>query len=529
MTKTRQVLNSVCGSGARARQAWASGWRLLRLIAPCLAIGLLVAAEPAHAQQAEQSWTERMFGFFELTPEQERQVAEQEHPKIVEQFGGVYEDPELDAYLQELVTELGKQSERPDITYRVTLLNSPIVNAFALPAGYLYITRGLLALAANEAELAGVLAHEIGHVTARHSARRYGRAAAAQIGVGLLGVLSQAADLGQFGQVLGQAAQLGALAYVQGFSREQEFEADTLGIATLSRTDYDPQGMASFLDKLGDNTRLQMRLMGRPENSADQFNLLATHPRTSDRVQRAIENARLQGVNAGSVVRDEYLLRLNGLLYEDDPAQGFVRGRRFAHPELMMEFVAPEDFRLLNSAEAVTGYGPDGAGFKFDAAAVGDARDMVDYLTRLWAPSATLQGVEAFDLNGLDAATGFTQITQGRQRIDLRLVAIQWDDKQVFRFLYHTVPENTLRLAEAFRETTFSFRRLSEAEAAALKPLEIRIHTVKAGETADELAKQWPYESFQEDRFRVLNGLGPDQDVVEGQLVKMVVERGDTF
>ncbi len=263
MTKIRQVLKAVGGYGGRVREAWTPGRMLLALVMPFVLIGLVATPAPALAQQ-EQSWSERVFGFFELTPEQERQVAEQEHPKIVEQFGGVYEDPELDAYLQELVSELGLQSERPDITYRVTLLNSPIVNAFALPAGYLYITRGLLALAVNEAELAGVLAHEIGHVTARHSARRYGRAAAAQLGVGLLGVLSQAADLGQFGQVLGQAAQLGALAYVQGFSREQEFEADTLGIATLSRSDYDPQGMASFLDKLGDNTRLQMRLMGRP-------------------------------------------------------------------------------------------------------------------------------------------------------------------------------------------------------------------------------------------------------------------------
>ncbi len=173
-----------------------------------------------------------------VSPEQEREIAETERPKVMAQFGGEYIDQAWKDYVTGIVQKLAQASARPDISYTVTILNSPVVNAFALPAGYVFATRGLLALVENEAELAGVLAHEIGHVTARHTTQRYGRSVVVGGGTQILGWLTGSTSL------RGLARPRGML-WIQGFSREQEFQADELGVATMARAGYDPRAMAS--------------------------------------------------------------------------------------------------------------------------------------------------------------------------------------------------------------------------------------------------------------------------------------------
>jgi predicted Zn-dependent protease len=480
----------------------------------CLGVAV-VGARPAAAQF---SWTDLL-----MNEAKEREIAEAEHPKILEQFGGVYDDPALNGFVNALVQHLGRNSDRPDIPYRVTILNSPIVNAFALPAGYLYISRGLLALAGNEAEVAGVLAHEIGHVTARHTAQRYSRgvgATALVVGIGVLGALF---DSPQLAQAMQQIAGVGATLYIRGFSRDQEFESDQLGVHTMARSGYDPSAMASFLDRLQGETRLRATLAGKPE-ATDQFSLLSTHPRTADRVIRAIDLANL--APRGSAQRaDDYLRRIDGILYGDDAAQGFVRGTRFVHTKLKLSFEVPDSFRLLNGQTAVTAIGPENASIRFDTAPKPFAGTMQDYLTEVWAKGKELQYLETLDINGFEAATGAVRLKsrQGTEA-DVRFIAIRFDEDTIYRFLFATPPALTKPLEMDLRRTTYSFRRIDEAEAATYKPRRIRIVSVGPGDTIEGLAAGMPYNDHQVERFVAINGLDPAPPLRPGQLVKTITE-----
>ncbi|RMD61060.1 MAG: hypothetical protein D6826_10945 [Alphaproteobacteria bacterium] len=438
---------------------------------------------------------------------------------MVPQFGGVYDDPALAAYVSSVGTLLARTSETPDLKFTFTVLNSPIVNAFALPGGYVYVTRGLLALAGDEAELAGVLAHEIGHVTARHAAERYGQTVTAQILQLGIGVLTGNRALTRATGIVSQIA-------LRSFSREQEHEADLLGIRYLARAGYDPGAMAGFLEKLLADSRLEAELSGEP-GRADEFNIMQTHPRTIDRVRAAMAAAGVSAVAQPMRARDIYLAKIDGLLYGDDPDEGFIRGRRFLHPKLRFAFEVPAGFRLVNTSRAVLAKGPDGAVIVFDRARKPFAGAMTAYLTRVWAQGVALSDVEAITINGLAAATGWTRLNTRRGVRDVRLVAIRSDDDAIYRMLFVTTPAQTTALELDLRRTTYSFRRLSPAEAAALKPLRLRIHTVRPGETVTGLAAHMAFPDHRLERFLVLNGLARDARLTPGDKVKLVLEQGE--
>ena len=232
--------------------------RVFALIAPLLALSGCTI-NPATGEQS--------FTVF-MSPAEEREVGSREHPKILKQFGGVYGDAELANYVHRVGTSLARVSEMPDLEFKFTVLNDDQVNAFALPGGYVYITRGLLALADDEAEMAGVIVHEIGHVTARHAAERYSRAVAARIGLSLIDVLASVA-----GAVTGTTdfVSLGAQLYLQGYSRDQEFQADMLGIRYLARAGYDANAVTAFLGAIEDQNgwkRPSRAVPRRPSGSA---------------------------------------------------------------------------------------------------------------------------------------------------------------------------------------------------------------------------------------------------------------------
>ncbi len=449
-----------------------------------------------------------------MGPEDEQRLGLQEHPKILQEFGGDYlEDPELTAYVTSLGTKLARTSELPNLQFTFTVLDTPIVNAFALPGGYIYITRGLLALAENEAEVAGVLAHEIGHVTARHSAERYGNVVAAGVATTLLGVIvgGPAAD------AAGGAANIA----LQSYSRDQEFEADTLGVRYLSRAGYDPKGMSSFLEKLQAHSRLEAELRGKP-GEADKFDIMQTHPRTTDRIQKAAQAAGAKPVANPIVARDTYLSKIDGLLYGDNPSQGIIRNNSFIHPDLRFAFEVPESFRMINSQKAVLALGPRDSRIIFDLAR--DSRGPARHIREVWAPKAQLSRVENLEINGLPSATATTRINSRSGQLDVRLVAIGFDSNTIYRFLFATPPSVTESLSVDLRRTTYSFRRLSAEEAAAIKPNRLRIHTVKRGETVSSLAARTPFDDLPEKRFRTLNGLAPGAGLKAGEKVKLVVQ-----
>lgn len=284
-------------------------------------------------------------GFNLLSEDDERTMGRQSHPQILKEFGGAYDDPQVAAYVAGIGQRLVRVTETPAAEFRFTVLNSHIVNAMALPGGYIYVTRGLLALCGNEAEIAGVIGHEIGHVLARHTAERVSRAEASSLLAGVLGAV-----VGVPG--VADVAQMGAAAYLQSFSRDQESEADHLGLRYMARAGWHPHAMVTMLEKLRDQARLEALMAGRSADSVDQLDFMASHPRTIDRVHDAMARA-LEAPPQGSLGADTFLDRMEGLVYGDDVAQGVVRDRAFLHPALGLRFEVPAGFRLVNGDKAV--------------------------------------------------------------------------------------------------------------------------------------------------------------------------------
>ena len=283
----------------------------------------------------------------QVAPQADQAPATQrEHARILASYGGVYDNARLQSLIEKTVDRLVAASERPDLKYQVTILNSPAINAFALPNGQLYITRGLIALANDKAELASVLAHEMGHVIARHAAIREEQA-------------RQVAIISHVVNDVLSDPQVGALALAKSkltlaaFSRAQEFEADGIGVGMSARAGFDPFGASRFLTDMQRNADLKASSGGADPRTLD---FLSSHPATPDRVKNALANARqFSGPGAGERDRTEYLASLDGLIYGEDPSEGFARGRHFLHPKLGFTFTAPPGFTLDNTAQAVLG------------------------------------------------------------------------------------------------------------------------------------------------------------------------------
>ncbi len=485
-------------------------------------LALLAALAPLAACTVNPATGEQSFTGF-MPESEEIRVGAQEHPKILREFGGAYDNPALADYARHVGERLARVSETPNLRYTFTILNDDKVNAFALPGGYVYITRGLLALADNEAEMAGVLAHEIGHVVARHTAQRYSQAMAANIGLTLLGVLGQAA--GAPGTV-GDLAQFGAAAALQSYSREQEMEADMLAVRYMTRVGYGPGAMNSFFRKMEAQAGLEAALSGQPDPEA-RYGIMSTHPRTAQRIEQAIALARVNAVASPHYERDAFLARIEGMTYGDDPRQGIRRGREFIHPELRFRFVVPPGFALFNSPRQVVARGPEKSLIVFDMEAEGKARSvgaLTSYIAHDWGRRFALREVEPIAVNGLDGATGHARIQTRSGAMDLRLVAIRGEAGRIHRLIFLTPPRLTESLRAELQRTTYSFRVLSPAEAAGVKPLRVALATVKPGDTVESLAARMPFAEYRVERFEVLNGLSRNQKLVPGVKLKTVVQ-----
>ena len=479
----------------------------------CSALLMLALALPPSAHAVNPATGKRDFTVF-MSPDEEIRVGRREHPKVLKEFGGAYDDPDLAAYVDSIGQFLAQTSELPRLEWTFTILNTPTINAFALPGGYIYVTRGLLALAEDEAQLAAVIGHEIGHVTARHSAQRYSRNV-------LTGIGTLAADLLLGGRAQSIASTVGSL-YIAGYSREQEHEADRLGIRYISRSGHETAAMARFLAKLEAEKALTDKIRGRAGRTGTS--LLATHPPTRERVARTRTLAARTAVRDPIRARSIYLGKIDGMIYGDDPAQGFAKGRDFIHPQLGFTFRVPPGFSVVNSARSVTALGPGDARIIFDAAPEPVAGSMRYYLTRVWGGRTRFFDVETIRVNGMEAATGRTRVRTGQGLREVRAVAVRWDARTVHRFLFVGTPARIAALGTELRRTTHSFRRLTGREAASARPARLRIRTVRPGDTIDGLASAMPFETFGRERLLVLNGLAPDARLEPGQLIKVVAE-----
>ena len=438
-----------------------------------------------------------------------------EHQRILATYGGVYNDPRLQAVIEQTVERLVAASEKPDQHYKVTMLNSQSVNAFALPSGQLYVTRGLIALANDDSELASVLAHEMGHVIARHAELREEQAREADL------VNRVVTDVVTDPEAGAMALAKSKLALAS-FSRSQEFEADAIGIGIASRAGYDPYGAVRFLTAMEQNSDLKPEQSGAINPAAADF--LSSHPATPERITQALANARQYRAPADggqdlAQAKAAYLGNIDGMVYGEDPSEGFVRGRRFLHPKLGFTFTAPDGFTLDNTAQAVLGIRHGGGeALRLDVVRVPAEQTLAEYLTSGWIENIDPATVEDITVNGFPGATAAAKGDQW----DFRLYAIRFGS-DVYRFIFaakHRTPDSD----RAFRESIGTFRRMSIAEIEAAKPLRLKLVTVAPGETVDRLAGKMAVADHAVERFRVLNGLGPTDRPKPGSAVKIVVE-----
>jgi predicted Zn-dependent protease len=457
------------------------------------------------------------FGFSDLKRDQDPvarslpPAQRKEHERLVSTYGGIYRAPALQTLIEQTINRLENASERPELKYRVTILNSPAINAFALPGGSLYITRGLISLANDTSELASVLSHEMAHVVARHASIREDQIRAA--------VLNSRAISDTLND-----PQLGALALAQSrvtiakFSRYQELEADAVGVGIASRAGYDPYGASRFLDSMGRFAQLRTASLGK--NQPRDIEFLSSHPSTPERIGIAVANAK-QFVNPKAIERDReaFLRALDGVTYGDDPKEGFVRGRIFLHPNLGFAFTAPEGFALENTPQAVLGASAAGReALRLDAVRVEESQSLPDYISKGWVEGINPATIETFQINGFEAATA----TARGEQWSFRLFAIRYGS-EVYRIAF-AARELTPQLEALFREAASTFRRVPPEEAQAIRPLKIRLHRVAAGDTAERLAARSAFGDRHLERFLVLNGMQRGTKLTPGDYVKIVTE-----
>ncbi|MEE3000887.1 MAG: M48 family metalloprotease [Pseudomonadota bacterium] len=445
----------------------------------------------------------------------EIRIGREEHAKILKSFGGRYDDETLASYVSRIGNQLAAKSELPNLKWTFTVLNSPVINALALPGGYVYVTRGLMALASNEAELAGVLAHEIGHITARHTAQRYSSSM-------LAGGLSIAANI-FLGSTAGDLANFASKAAIQSYSRKQEFEADTLGVRYLSRSNYNTSSMATFLNKLRAHSQLEAKRHKKDPASVDRGDMFATHPRTIDRVERAINNTRFteSGFRTGTV---DYMEHLHNMLYGDDPKEGLIKGQSFIHPEMRFRFKVPRGFRLFNNPQSVIGKGPKGALIQFDTAKKPFGGSVADYISKVWARNNNFARIESINVNGMSGATAKTQIRKKNRIFDLRLTAVKYNNSRIYRFLFLTHIDQTKKLDLSLRRTTYSLRNISRIEARKIRTTRILVKAVNENDSVTDFIEFMDINSLKEETFRVINGLKPSEKLQPGKLIKVISE-----
>jgi predicted Zn-dependent protease len=433
-------------------------------------------------------------------------AADREHERILSSYGGAYNDPKLEALIGKTVDRLVAASDRPDLAYKVTILNSGAVNAFALPTGQLYVTRGLIALASDTSELSSVLSHEMAHVLAKHASIREDK-------------VREAAFFTEMNNDPDSAAL--ALAKTKltlaSFSRAQEFEADVIGVGISARAHFDPYGAVRFLSAMERNADLKAAKSSLDPRAQD---FLSSHPATPERVENAQNSARQYTLpEGGERDRETYLAAIDNIVYGEDPNEGFVRGRRFLHPKLGFTFTAPETFTLDNTAQAVIGVREGGAqAVRFDVVRVPAEQTLGDYLNSGWMENVDKASIEELTIGGFPAAAANAHGDQWQ----FRIYALRFDN-DVYRFIFAT-KQTTTESDRNARETVNSFRRLTLEEIQSARPLRIKVITVQPGDTVESLSHRMAGVDRSIERFRILNGLDVHAQVKARDRVKVVVD-----
>jgi predicted Zn-dependent protease len=450
-------------------------------------------------------------GFSLMGEGQEIQLG-QEMDKEVRQEMGLYDDQELQQYVEGIGQRLAKVGQRPGLPWHFAVVDVAAVNAFALPGGYIYITRGILPFLDNEAQLAGVIGHEIGHVNARHAAEQYSRSVGGNLALATLGVFVPATR--QFGNAAGAAMGVLFLKY----SRDDEIQADELGVQYAAEAGWDPRGVPEMLTTLG-----------RLDEASDRNgipNWLSTHPQPADRVERveatvkSVEGERRQW----TVDRAAYLQQIDGIIYGEDPSKGVIRGNEFLHPDLRFALTFPEGWTIQNGAAQVVAKAPDADWYvllQIVKDPLGRTASDIAASDMSRAGFSRLSG-SATTIGGMEAYAGTYEGTlqdAGKMRAYAAHVV---DGTHVYLIAGLAPPDQYERVEAAFGAAVRSFRRLSDERAASIKPDRVQIVTVRAGDTWESLAKR-SGGTLKAATLAIMNDHDPGDAPTPGERIKIVV------
>jgi predicted Zn-dependent protease len=445
-----------------------------------------------------------------LPPVEQR--LENEQPRVpadvAKSVGGFYEAPAFERKLSSIAAKLREASDRPNLRYSVTILNSSAINAFALPDGQVFVTRGLLALANDEAEIASVLAHEMAHIEANHTAARMEQAQSA--------VLASRVVMNVLGdKKVAQAALVSGALSLASFSRAQELQADGIGIKMAARAGFDPYGAARFLENLDRAAALDKLDTGkRVDDNGKSF--FASHPSGPQRIAAAVMTARQWGARGiGIAERNAYLEELDGMIYGDDPSQGLVRGQSFIHPYFGFAFTAPDGFKLENTHQAVLGLSADDRALRFDKLPKSDLALDVQ-LRASAAQDLKIEKLKTMTINGHEAATAIARSPGWT----FRIVLVR-KDSETYRFIFVNRKFNA-RDDEEFLASARSFHKLDDQEAAVSQPLRLRVVDVRPGDMPETFVQEMSIVDRPLERFLVLNGIDRGQVLQPGGKVKIV-------
>ncbi len=440
-------------------------------------------------------------------------AAEQEENKrVLNAYGGLYTNKRVEQQLTQITKRLIEKSESPTHNFQIIILNSPAINAFALPSGYLYITRGLLSLANDASEIAAVLAHEMAHITSQHGQKRLERTLTKQlVSKSLNGIISDTSTLAN----IQKKKQLSLAAFTQA----QEFEADLIGVQNAGLAGYDPFAAARFLEIMERYQIYQKTAtLARKSNDPD---FLSSHPATPQRIAQARLAARRFGAPGfGGKDKTAYLKAVDGMIFGDDPSEGFIRDRSFFHPKLKFTFSVPSGFIIENTQNAVLATTQNDDFIQFDGVEIPGNLSLTDYLGTGWFRGLEHKSIKPFTVNGAPAASAnafFNGYTY-------RLTIIR-SGNATYRMIFATKNPDT-QFERAVSATVNSFRPLTDNQARELSPLRIKIIKIKQGDTILSLSRAMHgLVTNPTDALRVLNGLNSTDEPKIGSLFKIITDK----
>ena len=448
-----------------------------------------------------------------MTEAQELQLGREAAAEIEREMPA-YKDDRWQRYVSEIGMRLARVSQRPNLPWQFTVVDVAAVNAFALPGGYIYVTRGLLPYLNSEAELAGVIGHEIGHVAARHSVRQYTKSSASQLGLLALGIFVPSTY--PFSGLASSGLNMVFLKY----SREDEIEADRLGAEYAAAVDWDPRGVASLLTTLARLDSVSDR-RGIP-------NWLSTHPSPEARVERAAAAIRptAESRQDWTANPDEYLRRVDGMLFGDDPDEGIVRDNVFIHPAMRIALEFPLDWPLINGPEQVVARDPDADEYVvLQLLDRTQGRTLHDVATEQMSHAGfKARSAGSTQVNGLDAWSGVYDGSV-RKLGDVTVQALHVAvGRRVFLLTGIARRERFEAARPAFQQSLQSIRQLSAREASAVAPNVVGLYTTHTGDSWQSIAAREGKSIVRASTLAIMNGHAVQEQPKSGERIKIVVE-----